>query len=320
MAILRTNRAIKRLSARQQKEYDHATRCYLCRHEFIEGEAKGPKVRDHDHITGWFISAAHRQCNLERPVSFNIPVFFHNFRGYDAHLIVHEFGKRPDREIKVIGQNMEKYLQVEWGPNMVFRDSLQFLPAFLEQLAASLSKVIRGYFQNLHDVVTDVYSEADVELPERKEVFCYDYLDSLARLDEPTLPLREAFFNKLGDVACSQADYAHAQQVWENFHCQNLKEYMALYLLSDICLLADVFQAFRSNSLDEYQLDPAYFVSAPQLAWNPLLKHIDRPIPLITESEMYRMIQPNIRGGICHANVRYARVNNKLIGSLYDPR
>ena len=74
---------------------------------------------------------------------------------------------------------------------------------------------------------------------------------------------------------------------------------MALYLLSDICLLADVFQAFRNNSFDEYQLDPAYFVSAPQLAWNALLEHIGRPIPLITDPEMYRMIQPNIQSGIC---------------------
>ena len=31
------------------------------------------------------------------------------------------------------------------------------------------------------------------------------------------------------------------------------------------------------------------------------------------------MIQPNIRGVICHASVRYARANNKLMGSLYDP-
>ena len=52
VAILRTNRAMKRLSARQKEEYDNATRCYICRHEFVEGEAKGPKVRDHDHITG----------------------------------------------------------------------------------------------------------------------------------------------------------------------------------------------------------------------------------------------------------------------------
>ena len=60
-------------------------------------------------------------------------------------------------------------------------------------------------------------------------------------------------------------------------------------------------------------------MSAPQLAWNALLKHINRPIQLITDPEMYRMIQPNIRGGICHASVRYSRANNKLMGSLYDP-
>ena len=34
---------------------------------------------------------------------------------------------------------------------------------------------------------------------------------------------------------------------------------------------------------------------------------------------MYRIIQPNIRGGICHASVRYARANNKLMDSLFDP-
>ena len=97
---------------RQQAELDNATRCYLCRHEFTKNELKGPKVRDHDHITGDFLGAAHRQCNWERPVNFLIPVLFHNFLGYDAQLIVHEFGKRHDCEIKFIGQNMEKYLQV----------------------------------------------------------------------------------------------------------------------------------------------------------------------------------------------------------------
>ena len=91
-----------------------------------------------------------------------------------------------------------------------------------------------------------MYPEADVELLERKRVFCYDYIDFLARVGEPALPPRETFFNKLGGVECSQADYAHAQHVWETFQCSSLKNYMALYLLSDKCLLADVFQAFRN--------------------------------------------------------------------------
>ena len=130
---------------------------------------------------------------------------------------------------------------------------------------------------------------------------------------------REALFNKLEGVECSDADYAHALQVFQNFYCKILKDYNALYFLSDICLLADVFEIFRKNFLIEYQLNPGFFVNAPQLAWNALLKHINRPISLITDPEMYWMILPNIRGGICHACVRYARANNKLMGSLYDP-
>ena len=201
---------MKQMSAQKREEYENATECYICRQPFEKDDQKGPKVRDHDHITGFFIVAAHRHCNLERVISFRIPVSFHNFRGYDAHLIVHEIGKRPDREIKVIGQNKEKYLQMEWGKNIVFRDSVQFLPASMEQLTASLAKTGRGNFYNLHEVVSQIYPGSDVELLERKGDFCNDYVDCFARLDELALPPREAFFNKLEGVECSEADYAHA--------------------------------------------------------------------------------------------------------------
>ena len=33
---------------------------------------------------------------------------------------------------------------------------------------------------------------------------------------------------------------------------------------------------------------------------------------------MYRMIHPNIRGGIDYALVRYAKANHKYMGALYD--
>ena len=101
------------------------------------------------------------------PGQFPDPGLFHKFRGCDAHLIVHEFGKPPDRDIKVIGQNMEKYLQVEWEKNIVFCNSLQFLPASLELLTALLGKTGRGNFYNLHEVITQIYPGSEVELLER---------------------------------------------------------------------------------------------------------------------------------------------------------
>ena len=227
IAVLIRNKKMKYLNMRQQAKFDNATRCYICRHEFTKHELKGAKVRDYDHITGDFLGAAHRQCNLERAVSFQITVFFHIFRGYDTHLIVHEFGKRSDREIKVIGQNMEKYLQVKWGKNMVFRDSLQFFPASLEQLVASLAKTGREKFINLHKVVAYMCPNSDVTLLERKVVFCYYYSDSFERLEEPELPYREAFFNQLSGEECSESDYAHAKHFWTEFNCNTLNDYMS---------------------------------------------------------------------------------------------
>ena len=105
--VLMQNLKMNRLNVHYQVVSDNSTRYYMCRHDFIENETKGLKVRDHDHITGDLLGAAHRTCNLERPVSFKIPVFVNNFGKYDSHLIVHELKTRPDREIKVIGQNMD---------------------------------------------------------------------------------------------------------------------------------------------------------------------------------------------------------------------
>lgn len=93
---------------------------------------------------------------------------------------------------------------------------------------------------------------------------------------------------------------------------------MGPYLLIDVLLLADVFQNFQNASLADYQLDLVNFVSAPHLAWNALLKYVDRPIYLITDPEMYRMILPSISGGICHISVRYVQTYNKLMGAMYD--
>ena len=127
------------------------------------------------------------------------------------------------------------------------------------------------------------------------------------------------FVSTLRDEECSAEDYDYAQIVWTAFGCATLEGYLKLYLASDVCQLADMFQNFRSICHQNYQLDPAYFVSAPQLAWNSMLKMQDLKLELISDPEMYRMIQFNIRGGICHASGRYVRANNIYMGAQYRP-
>ena len=47
---------------------------------------------------------------------------------------------------------------------------------------------------------------------------------------------------------------------------RNLGEYHDLYVQGDTLLLADVFENFRNMWLKIYELDPAKFFSAPELA------------------------------------------------------
>ena len=169
VAKLRTHRIIKRMSAQKREEYENATKCYICRHAFEENDPKRPNVRDNDNITGFFLETVNRPCNLEHPGSFRIPVFVHNWRVYDAHLIVQEFENRPDREINGMTQHMEKYLQFEWEKNIIFHDSLQYLVASLEQLTSSFAKTSLEYFFNLHEVVLQIYFGSYIQLLDQKE-------------------------------------------------------------------------------------------------------------------------------------------------------
>ena len=91
---------IKTLAERD--EYNLATNCYLCDGIFTEDNKK---VRDHYHISGKYRGAAHDRCNLQLKLSSEIPIIFHNLKGYDTHRLMLKLGEFH-KNIKVIPNNM----------------------------------------------------------------------------------------------------------------------------------------------------------------------------------------------------------------------
>ena len=57
-------------------------------------------------------------------------------------------------------------------------------------------------------------------------------------------------------------DHRHAKRVFRSLTNKNLGDYHDLYVQSDTLLLADVFEKFRNTCIEEYELDPAHFLSA----------------------------------------------------------
>jgi hypothetical protein len=99
-----------------------------------------------------------------------------------------------------------------------------------------------------------------------------------------------------------------------------MMDYHDIYLKTDVLLLADVFEAFRTICHTHYKLDPAHIVSAPHLSWDAMLKMTGCKLELISDPAMFRMLDNGIRGGVSMISKRKARANNPTLGAqLYKP-
>ena len=144
-------------------------------------------------------------------------------------------------------------------------------------MASSLDK-LSSYLEK-HDILEQTFQEGDgfsneqITLLKRKGVFLYDYVTSLEKLEETTLPSKNDFFSSLYQTQITEQDYDHAQTVWQIINIRDLGQYFDLYLKTDVLLLAEVFENFRNNCLAVYKLDPAHYYTTPGLTWDAMLKY-----------------------------------------------
>nr|XP_047129328.1 uncharacterized protein LOC105843185 [Hydra vulgaris] len=118
----------------------------------------------------------------------------------------------------------------------------------------------------------------------RKGVYPYDWVDSIDKFSTTTLPSKESFFSKLNDEEISDDDYSHAQNVWNEF---------------------------------EY---PAWYYTAPWLAWDAALKETKVKLELLNDYDMILMIKQGIRGCISMISDRLGTANNKYIETYNESK
>lgn len=281
--------------------YEAATLCHICKNGL-----NGDKVRDHDHATGFFLGAAHNKCNLKRRKQRSIPLYAHNFAGYDSHPIMAQLGRdNPFLKISILARNSEKYTSVNLD-NFQLMDTMSFMQTSLDNMAQDLVNDIHE-FSLLHQFEKLNTPEKFV-IATRKNVFPYDFIKSARQVRNTTeFPSRDDFYNKLTEEHISEEDYKFAKQVWYTMDFQNFEEYMEFYCMIDVLLLAESFLKFRTSIHRNFKLDCAQYVTLPSLAYDAMLLKTGAKISLDATEDMYHFIRQSIRGGHSFIGQRYCK-------------
>ena len=181
-------------------------------------------------------------------------------------------------------------------------------------LGALVNNLPKDAFKNL----LKYFTPKQAEILKQKGFYPYEYMNTEEKFNDTKLPPREAFYSKLSGRGIKEKDYNHAWNVWNTFKMKTFKEYHELYNVTDVLLLADVFENFRDICLKIYGLDPVYYFTAPGLSWDACLKMTNIDLELLSDPNMLLMFEKGIRGGISIISNRYGEANNKYMGHRFN--
>ena len=277
------------ITPQEEESFQLAEECWLCEQPFTEG-TELRKVRDHDHLTGKYRGAAHNICNInckQRSSSF-VPIFFHNFSGYDCHLIFQELliqAFEKGYEPKIIPKSMENYVSVQIGC-LRFLDSYRFPSSSLDKLVKSLDSL----------PILDENGFIDENF-KKKLAYPYEYFN-LDNFDKPPNLTKEEYWSTLTQSFPSDDDIKRTQELIDKNKIKNGRELTMLCLKMDVLQLADVFENFVESSTREYKINPLYTYSLPGYTWKAGLKVTNIKLDYIKCKELLLLLENNIRGGI----------------------
>ena len=209
-------------------------------------------------------------CNSKIKNSKESIVLSHNSKGYDNSYMLDIFSKIPNIQISCVGQNTEKFKILKFLiPNKNYSikiiDSLAFLQINLDDLSKDLDDDLKIITKNLF--------QDKFELVNKKlENFPYNYANK-NNLENENLPDKKYFYNMLKLKDIDGKEYKIVKNFYKNMKFKNIREYLECYLISDVTLLANVFNNFQKIIFDNLGLDCVKYLSAPSLTKDCALKY-----------------------------------------------
>ncbi|PRP74536.1 hypothetical protein PROFUN_15668 [Planoprotostelium fungivorum] len=222
----------------------------------------------------------------------SIPIIGFNSGKYDLTFIITHMQKY---DISPPITKTNSYMKLEYGA-YAFLDAHNYVPP-----TTNLEKF--GIMWGVKDI--------------QKDLFPYEWFDSLDKLSETSLPPIECFYNKLKNTLPLEAEYGHAVNIWKEKQFASFGEYMMYYCRCDVELLLHDTANYRSLLMTKNKMELLNYVSVAQISHQNILKnYLKHDLRTIPSQKMYNLISDSIYGGRCEVFKRHAEDSDGVILGL----
>ena len=268
------------------------------------------KIIHHDHAfeKNNILSFICRECNLQIKNNKKIPLYFFNGSKYDNSIILNSLSKIYKDEITIscIGNSSEQFKSIEFEfKNMKYSfkllDISNFIKGSLSELSVKLS--------DEHKIITKRHFPNNFELLKQKTHFAYEWLTEKNIYNKELPPIKD-FYSSLKLQNISKEEYDDTLRIYKELKCENIKDYLKIYMKLDICLQADIFNVFRNIIWNQFGIDCCKYITSCSLSLDLMLKYTGVKIELLKDITMLDFTDSSIMGGLCLASENIADDDN----------
>ena len=197
-----------------------------------------------------------------------------------------------------------KFKKIKYSLKLL--DMCKFIKASLSELSKNLN--------GKDKFITKEHFKDNFELMKYKTCFPYEFITKENIYNE-NLPSIENFYSSLKLDNITKEDYDKTLVICKKLNYKNIKEYLDIYLKLDICLQADIYNVFRINIWDKFELDCSKYITSCSLSLDLMLKYTGVKIKLIRDISIFDYVNSSILGGVCISSQNIADNKHGIISS-----
>ena len=231
------------------------------------------KVVHHDHVfdKNNILAFICRECNLQIKNDKSIPIYFFNGMKCDNSILLKSLCDiyKDEMTLNCIGNSCECFKMIDFKfKNMKYSFKLLDICNFVEGSLSGLSKILL----DKDKIVTKKHFPDNFELLKEKTAFPYEWLTKENIFDKE-LPSIDKFYSSLKLQNVSKEEYGKTLDIYKKLKCKNVKDYLEIYMKLDVCLQSDIFNVFRNNIWNKFEIDCSKCITSCSLILDLMLKY-----------------------------------------------